>query len=147
MQIQEPEEQQPDEQGVAIYSKATLLLFSIFFSPLVGSVLLMLNLRSAGYKRQGTIVLFFGIAWQFFCGVVVNYAASLLGFPKNDTKVLQHPQVVILVLILNIIGGGILVEYFFKKYFPFDDYEHKSIWKALLITLVVVIPLSMLIRM
>src|ERR1700712_803835 len=109
MQIKEPdEEQQPEEQGAAIYSKATLLFFSIFFSPLVGSVLLMLNLRSAGYKRQGTMILLFGIAWQFLCGIAVSYAASLLGFPKNDTKVLQHPQAVVLVLILNIIGGGIL---------------------------------------
>jgi hypothetical protein len=147
MQIQEPEQQQPEEQGVAIYSKATLLFFSIFFSPLVGSVLLMLNLRSAGYKRQGTMILLLGIAWQFLCGIAVNYAAKLLGFPQNDTKVLQHPQVVVLVLILNIIGGGLLAEYFFKKYFPLDDYEHKSIWRALLITLLVCIPLSMLIRM
>lgn len=146
MQIQEPEEQQPEERSIAIYSKATLLFFSIFFSPLVGSVLLMLNLRSAGYKRQGTMIVLFGIAWQFLSGLVVNYAANALGFPKNDPQMFKHPQIVVLLLILNIIGGGILAEYFFKKYFPFDDYEHKSIWKALLITLVVCIPLSMLIR-
>jgi purine-cytosine permease-like protein len=41
---------------------------------------------------------------------------------------------------LNMIGGIILSEYFFKKNFPNDNYEYKKIWKALLISIAVTVP-------
>ncbi len=146
MEIQEPNEQQPEEQGVAIYSKLAVLLFSIFFSPLVGGILLMLNLRSVGYKKQGTTVLLLAIAYQFLSSIALNYIANMMRILPNDPAMLRNPQMIICVFILNLIGGGILAEYFFKKYFPHDDYEHKSIWRALIITILIGIPLSMLIR-
>ncbi|MDB5151815.1 MAG: hypothetical protein JWR54_566 [Mucilaginibacter sp.] len=146
MEIQEPNEQQPEEPGVAIYSKLAVLLFSIFFSPLVGGILLMLNLRSVGYKKQGTTVLLLAIAYQFLSSIALNYIAKMMKILPNDPAMLRNPQMIICVFILNLIGGGILAEYFFKKYFPHDDYEHKSIWRALIITILIGIPLSMLIR-
>jgi hypothetical protein len=147
MEIQEPNEQQSEEHGVAIYSKWTVLLFSIFVSPLVGGILLMLNLRSVGYKRSGTKILFFAIGYQFLSSIPINYVASMMSIPPNDKAMFQNPQVIICVFILNLIGGGILAEYFFKKYFPHDDYVYKSIWKTLIIVLLIAIPLSILIRM
>lgn len=146
MEMQETDGPQPEEQGVAIYSKMAILLFSIFFSPLVGGILLMLNLRSVGYKMQGNVVLLFAIAYQFTASILLNYVAKALHIAPNDPAMLQNPKIIIGLFIANIIGGGILAEYFFKKYFPEDDYEHKSIWKALLITIFIGIPLSMLVR-
>ncbi len=141
------QEQQPQEQGVAIYSKLAILLFSIFFAPLIGGILLMLNLRSVGYKKEGSIVLLFSIAYYFISSILINYIANVLKIPLTEQAMLQNPKIIVSMLIMNIIGGGILAEYFFKKYFPHDDYEHKSIWRALLITLLVLIPLSMLVRL
>ena len=146
MEMPETDQNQPEEQGVAIYSKMAILAFSIFFSPLVGGILLMLNLRSVGYKAKGTIVLFFAIAYQLISSVGLNYIAKTLHLSPTDPAMLQNPKIITALFIMNIIGGGILAEYFFKKDFPDDDYEHKSIWKALLIALCIGIPLSMLIR-
>ncbi len=137
MLIDETEEQQPDEQGVAIYSKWAVLGFSIFFSPLIGGILLMLNLRSTGYKKEGNMVLLFVIVYQFLQGISLSYVAKAMGIAPNDPTILQKPKIVIYLSIVNIIGGGILVEYFFKKYFPYDDYEHKSIKKPLLIVFLI----------
>ena len=106
----------------------------------------MLNLRSVGYKAKGTIVLFFAIAYQLISSVALNYIAQTLHLSPTDPAMLQNPKIITALFIMNIIGGGILAEYFFKKDFPDDDYEHKSIWKALLIALCIGIPLSMLIR-
>ena len=141
------QEQQPEEKGVAIYSKLAILLFSIFFAPLIGGILLMLNLRSVGYKKEGNIVLLFSIAYYFISSILINYIANVLRIPLTEQAMLQNPKIIVSMIIMNIIGGGILAEYFFKKYFPHDDYEHKSIWRALLITLLVLIPLSMLVRL
>ena len=146
MEMQETDEQQPEEQGIEIYSKLAVLLFSIFFSPLIGGVLLMLNLRSAGYKKEGTRILLFAVGYQLISSVVVSYVAQMMRIKPDDPAMLKNPQVIVSMVILNIIGGGILAEYFFKKYFPDDDYQHKSIWRALLITLIISIPLSMLMR-
>ncbi len=46
-----------------------------------------------------------------------------------------------LTYLINIIGGAILSEYFFRKYFPDENYESKNIWKALVISIAISIPL------
>ena len=106
----------------------------------------MLNLRSVGYKKEGIRVLLFAIAYQLISSVAISYVAQMMRIKPNDPVMLQNPQIIVGMLILNIVGGGILGEYFFKKHFPHDDYQHKSIWKALLITIIISIPLSMLMR-
>jgi hypothetical protein len=144
MEIQESDEQQPDEKGVAIYSKWAILGFSIFFSPIGGAVLLMLNLRSIGYKKAGISVLLFAIAYQFIAGILLASLLRNAGAPINKQDIIGNNKMFIYSLIINIIGGGILAEYFFKKYFPEDDYEHKSIMIPILIALLISVPISLL---
>lgn len=146
MEIQETDEQQPDEQGVAIYSKLAVLLFSIFFSPLIGGILLMLNLRSVGYKKQGTTVLLFAIVFQLISGLLVRSTIKTLPAHATGPEILTNTKFILYTLVSNIIGGGILAEYFFKKYFPDDDYEHKSVWRPLLIILLISISFNLLFR-
>lgn len=136
MEIDETDELQSQEPGVAIYSKWAILGFSIFFSPLVGGILLMLNLRSIGYKKEGNIILLFAIIYFFLSRILLGYLTKMLNFPNQN--------LVVFVLVLDIIGGGILAEYFFKKYFPDNDYEYKSILKPLIVLLLITIPISML---
>ena len=147
MEIPETDQQQPEVQGVAIYSKLAVLLFSIFFDPLIGGILLMLNLRSVGYKRQGTIVMLFAAGYYFVSSFLMSYVATILGVKLTMEAMLSNPKVIIILLVLKIIGGGILAEYFYRKYFPYNDYEHKSIWKPLIITIAGIMLLSTLIRL
>ena len=136
MEFDETEEQQPGEQQVDIYSKWAILGFSLFFSPLAGGILLMLNLRSTGYKKEGNIVLIFSIAYFLLSRTLLGYLTKILSFPSQN--------LFIFVLILDIIGGGILAEYFYKKYFPDDEYEYKGILRPLIVLLLITIPISML---
>jgi len=47
-------------------------------------------------------------------------------------------------LFLNIIGGAILTGYFFKKYFPDDDYYPKPIWGALAVSVIIILILGLI---
>ncbi|MBS1521537.1 MAG: hypothetical protein JST50_11100 [Bacteroidetes bacterium] len=143
MDFQENDEQQPEQQDIAIYSKWAILGFSIFFSPLFGGILLMINLRSIGFKRQATGVLLFSIAYVFISALMVF---SVSNIPQNATAltIVQNTQYVIYSIVAQIIGGGILAEYFFKKYFPADHYRYKSVWRPLAVILIISLALSLL---
>ncbi|HTE00165.1 MAG TPA: hypothetical protein VK668_12815 [Mucilaginibacter sp.] len=132
MEMQETEEQQPNEQGEAIYSRWAILGFSIFFTPIAGAILLMINLRSAGYKKEGYLVLLFSIVYQWAVGELFKYMS------ENGNNYAVYS------LIPAVIGGGILAEYFFKKYFPENNYEYKSILKPVMVALLITIPLVIL---
>ncbi len=42
----------------------------------------------------------------------------------------------------NIVGGSILTEYVYKKHFPNSSvYQHKKIWKPLIICILILIPI------
>lgn len=145
MEIQETDEQRPDEQQVAIYSKWAILGFSICFSPILGGILLMLNLRSVGLKKEGTSVLLFAIAYRVVSGILLS---SIIKLPANanSLELLTNTRFMMYSLVGDIIGGGILAEYFFKKYFPADHYEYKSVIRPLLVMIILIITLGFLVR-
>lgn len=144
MENEESERDQPTENSIAIYSKTAILWFSIFFSPVVGGILLMLNLRSVGYKKEGSMVLYFSIAYRILSVIALNYFVKMpqINVTNPDFHALIKPFTYSLAL--DIIGGGILAEYFFKKYFPDNDYERKSITRPLIIVILIAIPLGLL---
>jgi hypothetical protein len=111
-----------DNYDIEIYSKRAIWGFSIFFSTIFGGVLLMLNLRSAGFKKEANLVLLFSILYTFIGSIAIAYVG------------LQTSAVAI---IFNGIGAAILTEYFFNKYFPESDYYPKSIMKPLVISLLI----------
>jgi len=142
MDFQENNEQQPEQQDIAIYSKWAILGFSVFVSPLVGAILLMINLRSVGFKRQATSVLLITIGYLFLASIVIS---SVMKPPPNVTLTdLAHNKLFIIYnLIAQIIGGGILAEYFYKKYFPADNYKYKTVWRPLAIMFIITLTLSL----
>ena len=142
MDINDINEQQPEQQDIAIYSKWIILAFSIFFSPLIGGILLMINLRSIGFKRQATGVLLFSVIYQFVSTAVI---ASVMKLPPNinSMALFQNTQFLIYSLVAQIIGGGILAEYFYKKYFPADHYKYKSVWRPLAVMLIITLAISL----
>ena len=109
-----------------IYSKRAIWGFSFFFTSIFGGVLLMQNLRDIDRKKEANIVLLFSIVYTALTIYIVN-------IPENPTSSLSY--------LCNIIGGLILSEYFYKKYFPNDEpYEKKKIWKPLIISILISIP-------
>ncbi|MEP6466986.1 MAG: hypothetical protein ABJB05_11810 [Parafilimonas sp.] len=115
------------ERTPKIYSKMAIRGFSIFFSSIFGGVLLMQNLRDIGKKKEANIILLLSVLFTAASIFVVNIPA------KPNTS---------LTYLCNIIGGFILSEYFYKKYFPNDSiYEKKKIWKPLIISILITIPL------
>ncbi|OKS85170.1 hypothetical protein [Mucilaginibacter polytrichastri] len=127
MELQENDDyienpQEDDNYDIEIYSKRAIWGFSIFFSTIFGGVLLMTNLREAGYKREANLVLIFSVLYTLIGSVVMSY----IGIQSSAFAI-----------IFNGIGAAILTEYFFNKYFPEDDYFPKSITKPLIISLVI----------
>jgi len=105
---------------VVLYSKKTIQGFTIFFSTIFGAVLLMSNLKTMNKPKERTQVLVFGILYTVFIYAVLYYLTR--GFLTS--------------LILNLIGYGILSEFFWNKYLGKDiSYKKKEITKPLLISL------------
>ena len=135
MEFEEQEDLQPEKPPIAIYSKWAVLGFSAFFSPIVGSVLLMLNRRATGNKKAGYLVLFFGVVYMFIAGFVL---LKMTGIPLTNMtpqKLVANPKVIYYSKALDILGGAILAEYYFRRYFQNDTYGSKSIWVPLLVML------------
>lgn len=127
MELQENEDyiedpQEDDNYDIEIYSKRAIWGFSIFFSTIFGGVLMMINLREAGYKKEANLVL----AFSLFYTVIGSLIMSYIGMQSS-----------LFAILFNGIGAAILTEYFFNKYFPEDDYYPKSIAKPLIISLVI----------
>ncbi|MBC7382113.1 MAG: hypothetical protein H7296_03855 [Bacteroidia bacterium] len=103
-----------------IYSKMAVLGFCLFFNPMFGGVLLRKNLTDIREPAAGLQALLFS-AFLFIFSAVIG-TSVFKGFAA--------------IYVSNLIGGAIMVEYFFKKYFPDEDKRvKKSILKPLGISL------------
>jgi len=118
--------EQQSENTVKIYSKRAIFGFSAFFMPVFGGVLLRQNLIDYKMKKEANIVLLVSIGLQALIFIILEI------IPISTS---------VLTLVLNMGGGAVLSEYFFKKYFPNEIYERKKIWKPLIISLIITIPL------
>lgn len=140
---EEIEEQQDD--FVDIYSKKAIFGFSIF-SFLFAGILLIINLWAAGYKKVVTQVLLFLVAFYFIYINVIRYSGINLdpelmkkastGAPLTFNQLLPMIELMGIIIALNIIAGLVLTMYFFKKYFPDDDYYPKPIFRPLIIFII-----------
>ena len=136
-----PEEQ--DGEYVEIYSKKAIFWFSVLAMPLIGGVLLVMNLWAAGLKKAAYTVGIFSILYTAFSDFAVS---EYLVHYKVDLKAYNNNLLVLslLSIALNVTGGLILSEYFFKKHFPEDDYYPKSIANPLFVTIIIIIALRFL---
>lgn len=119
--------QTEDNYDIEIYSKRAIFWFTFFFSTIFGGIMLMFNLRSAGYKKEALNVMLFSIVYYFF----ENYAVSAISLPMTWLGLVS--------LAFNIPGALILSRYFFKQYFPEDDYYPKSIMNPLIISILLIL--------
>ncbi|RFZ82309.1 hypothetical protein DYU05_16990 [Mucilaginibacter terrenus] len=126
MDPEENEQYNEDKDYVELYSKNAIRGFSLFFSPIFGGVLLSLNLWRAGFKQAVIGVMAFCVGWMLVSSLILTQ----IGGKSNSISV-----------VLNLIGGFILSDYFFRKYFPEEDYYPRSIWKPLIVSLLIVVPI------
>lgn len=104
----------------ALYSKNLILIFAILFSTIFAAVLLMVNLKSLGKRKEAFWVLIFAISYLFATALVMQ-AYSL------------SPSMTI---VANVIGAAILNEFFWNKFIGSDfDYRKKSWIKPILISI------------
>jgi hypothetical protein len=142
----ELDEQQGD--AVEIYSRNAVLWFSILADPLIGGILLMINLWTVGYKKAMWQVAAFIIVFEAVLTTVEYWLADY--FHLNVAKVdLNNPgvrndmmQMMGIKIAIQVGGALILTRYFYKKYFPDDDYYPKSILQPLLITVFIMLAMQ-----
>lgn len=116
-----------DERPNKVYSKNVIKGFSFFFATIFGGVLLYRNLKSQSKNKEAYIVIVFSIVYTALTVYIVN-------IPERPQTSISY--------FLNLTGGFILAEYFFGKYLgPESNYEKKKIWKPLIISLLITIPL------
>jgi hypothetical protein len=120
------EEELNVENKIKIYSKKTIFGFSVLFAPIFGGVMLRQNLVDIGNKKTGNLVLLYSIVFTALTYLIVS---SIEMKSRSITY------------LLNIGWSAILTEYFYKKYFPLENYEYKKIWKPLIISILILIPL------
>lgn len=114
------------EEIVKIYSKRAVWGFSFIFTSIFGGVLLTQNLWALNKKKQAYQVLAFSVIYTTLSITLVNIYAT----PSTSITYL-----------LNIVGGLILTEYFYKREIPNEkDLPKKKIWKALIISILITIP-------
>ncbi|MDQ4140177.1 MAG: hypothetical protein M3142_06595 [Bacteroidota bacterium] len=123
------EAEEETEEVPQLYTPSTILGFSIFFSLLFGGVLLATNIRQIGNRRGSWAVIGFSILYMFI-EVVAMYQ-----FKRSSTMSLAF----------NLVGAFILNYYFWPKYVGVQRaYEAKPIWRPLVISILIVLPIIIL---
>ena len=142
------DEQQGDY--VEIYSRNAVLWFSILADPLIGGILLLINLWVAGYKKAMAGVIIFLVVFEALISAVEywfinNYHLNVAKIDINDPKVRNEMLMMMgATKVLQIAGALVLTRYFYKKYFPDNDYYPKSIIQPLIITIFILFMLQYL---
>ena len=134
---------EPEDNYIDIYSKRAVLWFSILTRPLFGGVLLLLNLKAAGFRQAFYIVLVF----MLLITAATNFAVNKYCLTHKFSLTVPSANLFIcygIAIAFNIAGGLVLAVYFFKKYFPDDDYYPKSIVTPVIVTLLAVLILGII---
>ena len=92
-----------------LYSKKTILIFSILFTPLVGSLLMSSNLKKLQNTNGQSLVLIFGVLFNTVCFKILKYYNLELSFW----------------IIINLIGAVIFTKYFWNLLIG-DDFEYSK---------------------
>lgn len=124
-----------EEDYVEIYSKKAIFWFSVF-SPLFAAILLVINLWVVGFKSAVYQVIAFIMVWAFATYLVENEIATVLHIDMSKPATTMDLNMLYLNLAsiaMNIICGFVLTRFFFKKYFPDNDYYPRSIQAPLFI--------------
>lgn len=124
-----------EEDYVEIYSRKAIFWFAVF-SPFFAGILLAINLWVVGFKSAVYQLAAFIIIWGFATYLVENELATILHINMNNPATAMDLNMLYLNLgsiAMNVICGFILTRFFFKRYFPDNDYYPRSIQTPLFI--------------
>ncbi|WP_422356771.1 hypothetical protein [Roseivirga pacifica] len=98
-----------------LYPKWSIWVISVLFTPLISGIMLTMNINQINKKKESRLVLTFSILFTAIVLFVVNYAQTQYTAPSSLTNM------------LNLIGGAVLVEYFWKKHIGLElKYRKRS---------------------
>ena len=107
------------------YSNRAVYFFSIFFSVIFGAILLAINLWDNKTARWNVI------------GFGILYTAAAVSVMS------QFEITSVWSVVINAIGGSILTSFFWNKYIgKAAEYKRKSVWKPILISVLISIPFA-----
>ncbi|WP_196893272.1 hypothetical protein [Aureivirga marina] len=111
-------------QLLKLYSKQSLMLFSVIASPFFASFLMAANLRTTKNSKKIPIIMIYALIFTFLVnGMVFNAGGGAMSF--------------FLVFGLNFLGGFVLNTFFWNEYLGKDIiYEPKSSQKPILFFIV-----------
>jgi len=93
-------------------------------------------------------VLAFVILYALVTNILINEYISVYKIDINKAVANGNNSQLLtfcgIVIGFNIIGGLILTQYFFRKYFPDDDYYPKSVATPIFITVLIMLVLKLL---
>lgn len=116
----------------ALYSPGAIFGFSIFFSLIFGAALLAINVRQIGNRKASWGVIGFCVVYMFLEAVILYQLKLSSGMS----------------VAFNLVGAVILNFYFWPKYIGIQQpYEAKPIWRALIISILIVLPLLIIVAM
>ena len=114
-----------DPTAPELHSKRVITVFSVIFTTIFGAVLLMYNMKQTGNAKGRIQVLIFGILWTIISILTINF----IGIKYNFA------------LIFNLIGAGILTEFFWNKFIGKEfKYRKRSWYKPAVISVIIMIP-------
>jgi len=122
-----------DSKRPELFSKKTILGFSIFFSTIFGVALMMINMQGIKSQKGKKQVLLFGIAYFLFTITIAPLFKTSFS---------------LLALLLNVLGATILNEYFWNTFIGKNVVYKKRNWlkPALLSLLITSILIGILLR-
>ena len=114
-----------DPNAPELHSKRVITVFSAIFSTIFGVVLLMYNMKHTNNPKGRIQVLVFGILWTLASILTINYIGLKVNFA----------------IIFNLVGAGILTEYFWNKFIgKAFEYRKRSWIKPAIISVIITIP-------
>lgn len=138
------EEKYSNNDYVDIYSKRAIFWFS-FFDLIFGGVMLVINLYNAGFKKAIPGLLAFILAFYAFSSFIILHSGINLqlivdamnvatkGGKPNVEQLTATFSLFGLNVAFGIVGALILSQFFFKRYFPDNDYYPKPVGLPILI--------------
>ncbi len=125
-QVEETEDPDSSKSLPVLYSQTAVLAFSLFFSPLAGSILLSINIRKLQRKGAGQ-VLVFGLVLAIAQGIINMQVA-----PDSIISILAH-----------VAGALLLSELMWNQFIGRRiPYTRRNILIPLLIALAIIAPLA-----
>ncbi len=118
-----------------LFSKNAIWIFSLFFSVLVGVILLRINLKNLGYQKKANEVLIFGVLFLIAQGIARYYLMQITAYSLE------------IGIIIGFIGTALLYHFYWERVIPADlEYNKRSVFIPLMICFLLFLPILLMLK-